>query len=68
MRNPFLVAVVVWVAFASGPAIAEMPGWPWPGVWWSAQSSAQLTCSDFRHEFDRAWSPSSLAEHIRLSD
>src|SRR5262249_4411333 len=59
MRNPFLVGIVAWVACASGPAFAQMPGWPWPWPWpWlSAQSSTQLACSDFQHDLDGLWSP-----------
>ena len=57
MRNVFLVGIVAWIAFVSGPALAEMPGWPWPYSWWSAQSSPhQLTCSDFQHDLDGLWS------------
>jgi len=60
MRSPFLVAIVAWIAFVCGPAFAEMPGWPWPSPWpaWlAAQSSTQLTCSDFRHNPGGFWSP-----------
>jgi hypothetical protein len=55
MRNLFLVGIVASVAFVCGPAFAELPYWPWP--WWSVHSSTQLTCSDFRHDFDGVWSP-----------
>jgi hypothetical protein len=57
MRNLFLVGIVAWVASVSAPAFADMPGWPWPGPWLSAQSSTQLTCSDFRHDLGGLWSP-----------